>query len=63
MSAAAVEDSLKVEKCLASSDTTTPENEKYEEGAKDVAPDEAKPRPERTATFNDYLVCFPPLLR
>ncbi|KAH0601094.1 hypothetical protein MHUMG1_02095 [Metarhizium humberi] len=58
MSAAAVEDSLKVEKCLASSDTTTPENEKYEEGAKDGAPDEAKPRPERTATFNDYLRVF-----
>ncbi|KJK88325.1 Multidrug resistance protein [Metarhizium anisopliae BRIP 53284] len=58
MSAAAVEDSLKVEKCLASSDTTTPENEKYEEGAKDVAPDESNPRPERTATFNDYLRVF-----
>ncbi|KHN96250.1 MDR efflux pump ABC3 [Metarhizium album ARSEF 1941] len=58
MSAAVAEDGLGAEKRLSSS-VTTAENEKNEEGARDDAPlDEARPRPERTATFNDYLRVF-----
>ncbi|OAA43168.1 MDR efflux pump ABC3 [Metarhizium rileyi] len=61
MSAAVVEQhGLKAEKRPASSTTVTPEpeNEKHEEGTKDPVAEEGKPRPERTATFGDYLRVF-----
>lgn len=58
MSAVVVDEGHKAEKPFAPSSSTTLDNEKHEDGAVDDTPDEAKPRPERTATFNDYLVSF-----
>lgn len=60
MRAASVDDGIKADKTIESSTPPSiiPEYEKRDEAAKDDDnPEDAKSHPERTATFNDYLVC------
>lgn len=60
MGAAFVDDGLKAGDAieLSTPTSTIPDYERRDEGVKDDNnPEDAKPRPERTATFNDYLVC------